>query len=167
MPTIAGIPQPAPKPPTANTPTPEQTTATPTTRPTNTLAPTSTLEPTETPAAAWLEPDPETITFDGSGWLGFTVQGTGVGGIDLGINVVNYPDGPSSSGRVARSTRITPPAISDACRNTGFEGETVDADDKFSLLGCWAGTVIIQLAHYVGSDYVLPRRYTVAVSGGP
>ena len=42
----------------------------------------------------------------------------------------------------------------------------MDADDTFSLLGCWAGTVIIQLAHYVGSDYVLLRRYTVAVRGG-
>ena len=55
--------------------TPTATTPSPTSTPVP--VPTDTLEPTVTPvpASAWLEPDPETVTFDGSEGLEFTVHG--------------------------------------------------------------------------------------------
>ena len=104
-------PEPAPAPPDTPTPSP---TSTPVPVPTDTPEPTV----TPVPATAWLEPDPETVTFDGSGWQTFTIHGTGVDRIDFSINAINYPDGPSSTGAVARTRRSTPPAASDACRNT-------------------------------------------------
>ena len=160
-------------------PAPEAPDATASPKPTSTLAPTPTLVPTPTPtntpeptqtpvpATAWLEPDPETITFDGSGCQTFTIHGTGIDRIDFSINAINYPDGPSSTGAVARTRRSTPPAASDACRNTGYEGYSEDPGDTFSLVGCRAGTSIIQLGEFVYGSYVLLRRYTVDVTGGP
>ena len=64
----------------AITPTPAHTATSP---PTPTPPPTS----TPVPGDAWLDPDPETVTFDGSEWREFTVRGTGVERIDLGVNV--------------------------------------------------------------------------------
>ena len=142
---------------------------TPTPSPTSTAVPvpTNTPEPTPAPATAWLEPDPETVTFDGSGWQTFTIHGTGVDRIDFSINAINHPDGPSSTGAVARTRRSTPPAASDACRNTGYEGYSENPGGTFSLVGCRAGTSIIQLGEFVYGSYVLLRRYTVDVTGGP
>ena len=124
----------------------------------NLQPPTSTLEP----ADAWLEPDPETVTFDGSEWREFTVRGTGVDRIDLGVNVW-----PGSTGAVGSTGSSSPPSVSEACESTSCTGYTLRDGWTVRLVGCQAGTVIIQLGRYVGDDYVLLRRYTVNVSGGP
>ena len=66
-------------------------------------AATPTLEPTHAPtpipATAGLEPDPTTVTIDGSGWRQFTVRGTGLEQINLLVNV-SAPGGPASTGAV-------------------------------------------------------------------
>ena len=151
------------------TPTPvQQEAVTPTPSPTSTPVPvpTDTPEPTETPvpASAWLEPDPETVTFDGSEWLEFTVHGTGVDHIDFGVNVW-----PGSTGAVGSTGGSSPPSVSEACESTSYTGYTLRDGWTVRLVGCQAGTVIIRLGEYVGDDYdyVLFRQYTVTVSGGP
>ena len=151
------------------TPTPvQQEAVTPTPSPTSTPVPvpTDTPEPTETPvpASAWLEPDPETVTFDGSEWLEFTVHGTGVDHIDFGVNVW-----PGSIGAVGSTGGSSPPSVSEACESTSYTGYTLRDGWTVRLVGCQAGTVIIRLGEYVGDDYdyVLFRQYTVTVSGGP
>ena len=80
----------------------------PTPEPTLEVTPEPTPEPTTIPATvdAWLEPDPETVTFDGGQWRQFTLRGTGLERVDLAINVSN-PDGPSSTGAVELECRIT------------------------------------------------------------
>ena len=120
-----------------------------------------------TPAAAdaWLEPDPSGITFDGE-WREFTVRGTGVERIDFSINVINFPNGPSSTGAVDLETRSSLPTPSDACQTTNFSGYAVSVGYTFHLVGCEAGTVIMQLADR-DNDYIVLREYTVTVSGGP
>ena len=82
-----------PSPSATPTPTPEAPTATPLPP---TPEPTATPRPTSTPADAWLEPDPETVTFDGGQWRQFAIRGTGLERVNLSINVFN-PDGPSST----------------------------------------------------------------------
>jgi hypothetical protein len=163
------LPDTGPEPDATASPPATATPSTPAPESTATPVPTDTPEPTVTPvpATAWLEPDPETVTFDGSGWQTFTIHGTGVDRIDFSINAINHPDGPSSTGAVARTRRSTPPAASDACRNTGYEGYSENPGGTFSLVGCRAGTSIIQLGEFVYGSYVLLRRYTVDVTGGP
>ena len=117
------------------------------------------------PADAWLEPDPETITFDGQ-WRQFAIRGNGLDGVDLGINVISYPDGPSSTGAVELESRSSLPSAADACRTTYYSGYAVSVGYTFHLVGCQAGTVIIEL-NDPANDYALLRRYTVTVSGGP
>ena len=141
----------------APVPTPPDT-PTPTPAPTPTPPPTSTPEP----ADAWLEPDPETVTFDGSEWLEFTVHGTGVDRIDLGVNVW-----PGSTGAVGSTGGSSPPSVSEACESTSYTGYTLRDGWTVRLVGCQAGRVIIQVGQFVGGEYVLHRRYTVNVSGGP
>ena len=140
--------------PTA-TPTP---TPMPTPMPTPTPAPTSTPEP----ADAWLDPDPETVTFDGSEWREFTVYGTGVERIDLGVNVW-----PGSTGAVGSTGGPSPPSVSEACESTSYTGYTLRDGWTVRLVGCRAGRVIIQVGQFVGGEYVMLRRYTFNVSGGP
>ena len=178
---IAAPPTPEPTarpttPPTAK-PTHTPTPATPV--PTNTPAPTPavTAVPTNTPtpvptstsvpstADAWLEPDPTGITFDGQ-WRQFALRGTGLERVDLAINVINYPDGPSSTGAVELESRRSLPSATDACRTTYYTGYAMSVDWTFSLVGCQAGTVIIRLSD-PANDYALIREYTVTVSGGP
>ena len=137
---------------------------TPTAAPTATPTPTPTPPPTATPepADAWLEPDPETVTFDGSEWREFTVHGTGVERIDLGVNVW-----PGSTGAVGLTGSSSPPSVSEACESTSYTGYTLRDGWTVRLVGCQAGRVIIQVGQFVGGEYVLLRRYTVNVSGGP
>ena len=156
--TTAPNPTPTPVQQQAVTPTPSPT-STPVPVPTDTPVPADTPVPT---ADAWLDPDPETVTFDGSEWREFTVHGTGVERIDLGVNVW-----PGSTGAVGSTSRPSPPSISEACESAYYAGYTVRDGRTIRLVGCQAGTVIIQLGQYVGDDYVLLRRYTVNVSGGP
>ena len=160
-------PEPTARPTTPPTAKPHTPVPAPTDTPalTDTPAPTPTPAPTDAPApvaAAWLEPDPETVTFDGSEWLEFTVHGTGVERIDLGVNVW-----PGSTGAVGSTGGSSPPSVSEACESTSYTGYTLRDGWTVRLVGCQAGTVIIQLGQYVGDDYVLLRRYTVNVSGGP
>ena len=161
-----GVTQPGPEPSATATPRPALATPEPTPEPepTSTPVPTDTPEPTATPvpATAMLEPDPETAVFDGSEWLEFTVHGTGVERIDLGVNVW-----PGSTGAVGLTGSSSPPSVSEACESTSYTGYTLRDGWTVRLVGCQAGTVIIQLGRYVGDDYVLLRRYTVNVSGGP
>ena len=152
-----GVTLPTPVPPPTPTPT-----LVPTPTPTNTPEPTQ----TPVPAQAWLEPDPETITFDGGQWRQFTLRGTGLERVDLAINVINYPDGPSSTGAVELESRSSLPSATDACRTTYYTGYSVSVGYTFSLVGCRPGVVIIRLAD-PGNNYALIREYTVAVSGGP
>ena len=152
------------------TPTPENTpTATPEDTPTPCPANTPTPVPTSTSvpstADAWLEPDTETITFDGQ-WRRFTIRGTGLRDIYLAINVINYPDGPSSTGAVELDSHSSLPSATDACRTTYYSGYSVSVGYTFSLVGCRAGTVIIRLED-PANDRALIREYTVTVSGGP
>ena len=140
-----------------------------------TLEPTAeaTQEPTQEPTAepttpaidVWLEPDPETITFDGH-WRQFTVRGAGLDRVHFSTNVINYPDGPSSTGAVELSSRRSPPSASDACETTYFSGYAKNVGDTFHMVGCQAGTVILRLAD-PSDGYTVLREYTVAVSGGP
>ena len=102
------------------------------------------------------------MTFDGGQWREFTVYGTGVERIDLGVNVW-----PGSTGAVGSTGSSSPPSVSEACESTSYTGYTLRDGWTARLVGCQAGTVIIQLGRYVGDDYVLLRRYTVNVSGGP
>ena len=143
---------------------PAPTPGTPTAEPTSTATPepTPTPEPAATPepADAWLEPDPESITVDGQ-WQVFTVRGTGVERIDLGVNVWL-----GSTGAVG-STGSSPPSVSEACERTRYTGYTLRDGWTVRLVGCQAGTVIIQVGQFVGGEYVMLRRYTVNVSGGP
>ena len=130
----------------------------------------ATPAPTPTPsipgaADAWLEPDPLGITFDGQ-WREFTIRGTGVESVELLTNVNNYPDGPSSTGAVELESYEPLPSASDACRKTYFSGYSVPVDFTFSLVGCRAGTVIIQLQN-PADGYAVLREYTITVSGGP
>ena len=141
----------------APVPTPPDTPA-PTPAPTPTPPPTS----TPVPADAWLDPDPETVTFDGSEWREFTVHGTGVERIDLGVNVW-----PNSTGAVGSTGSSSPPSVSEACENAHYTGYTFLDGRTVRLVGCQAGRVIIQVGQFVGGEYVLLRRYTVNVSGGP
>ena len=138
--------------------------------PTDTPEPTPTLAPTLTPTPlpppdAWLEPDPETVTFNGQ-WRQFTIRGTGLQNVDVLINVINYPDGPSSTGTVELHFGGGLPSASDACQSTFYTGYLVSVGRILNLVGCSAGTVIIQVAD-PGNDYIVLREYTVTVSGGP
>ena len=135
--------------------------------PTSTPGPTNTPEPTATPvpASAWLEPDPAGVTLGGE-WTEFTVHGVGIGRIDLGVNVIS-PSGPSSTGALGYSSRSTPPPAGDACEDAYFSGCTKSVGDTVSFVGCREGVAVIQLGEYVGGSYVLLKRYTVEVSGGP
>ena len=146
--------------------TPEAT-AELTATPEATAEPTATPEPTpSTPTVdAWLEPDPSGITFDGE-WREFAIRGTGLQGVRLSINVINYPDGPSSTGAVELESRRTLPTPGDACERTYFTGYSVSVGYTFSLVGCRAGTVILRLAD-PANDYAVIREYTVTVSSGP
>ena len=107
----------------------------------------------------------ETITFDGQ-WRQFAIRGTGLERVDLAINVINYPDGPSSTGAVELESGSSLPSATDACRTTYYTGYTMSVDWTFSLVGCQAGTVIIRLSD-PANDYAVLREYTVTVSGGP
>ncbi len=107
-------------------------------------------------AGGWMS-----ITVDGQ-WREFTVRGTGVERIDLGVNVW-----PGSTGAVGSTGSSSPPSVSEACESTSYTGYTLRDGWTVRLVGCQAGTVIIQLGRYVGDDYVLLRRYTANVSGGP
>ena len=64
--------------------------------------------------------------------------------LNFAINVINYPDDPNSTGAIERSSRRNPPLASDECNETYYTGYTVEADDTFHLVGCRAGTVIIE-----------------------
>ena len=109
VPTQTPAPTPEPTPEPTPLPTPEPT-------------PEPTLEPTTTTATdAWLEPDPESITFDGQ-WRQFTIRGTGLDDVRFSTNVINHPDGPNSTGAVELDSRSSLPSASDACRNTYFSG---------------------------------------------
>ena len=145
-PPATATPDPTPTPAATATPDP---TATPT--PAATTTPTATPEATATPLPtpspgtrdAWLEPDPSGITFDGQ-WREFTIRAVGMNDLNFAINVINYPDGPNSTGAIERSSRTNPPLASDECEETYYTGYTVEADDTFHLVGCRAGTVIIE-----------------------
>ena len=161
---VQGTPVPTPAPTGTPVPTPTPApTVTPTPAATNTPIPTATLPPVT--ADAWLEPDPTGITFDGQ-WRQFALRGTGLERVDLAINVINYPDGPSSTGAVELESRRSLPSATDACRTTYYTGYAMSVDWTFSLVGCQAGTVIIRLSD-PANDYALIREYTVTVSGGP
>ena len=86
--------------------------------------------------------------------------------LSFAINVINYPDGPSSTGAIERTIRRNPPSAVEACETTYYTGYTVRADTAFHLVGCEAGTVIIEIKDRE-NDYALVRRYVVTVSGGP
>ncbi len=86
--------------------------------------------------------------------------------LSFAINVINHPDGPSSTGAIERTIRRNPPLASDECKNTYYTGYNVEADDTFLLVGCRAGTVIIEIKDRE-NDYALVSRYVVTVSGGP
>ena len=86
--------------------------------------------------------------------------------VKFSINVINYPDGPNSTGAVELDSRSSLPTASDACRTTYFSGYAVSIGYTFHLVGCRAGTVILQLAD-PANDYAVLREYTITVSGGP
>ena len=125
----------------------------------------STLEPTPVlgPVDAWLEPDPESVTFANGQWREFTLCGTGLERVNLLINVFN-PNGPSSTGAVELESSDSLPSASDACLITYFSGYGVSVGYTFSLVGCEAGTVIIRLKD---RGYALIRDYAATVSSGP
>ena len=141
--TLTPTPTPTPTPAPTATPTPAAT-ATPT--PTATPEATATPSPTPSPGTrdAWLEPDPSGIAFDGQ-WREFTIRAVGMNDLNFAINVINYPDGPNSTGAIERSSRRNPPLASDECEEIYYTGYTVEADDTFHLVGCRAGTVIIEI----------------------
>ena len=155
-----------------HTPTPTPTPA-PTATPAATTTPTATPEATATPSPtpspgtrdAWLEPDPSGIAFDGQ-WREFTIRAVGMNDLDFAINVINYPDGPSSTGAIERTIRRNPPPAVEACETTYYTGYTVRADTAFNLVGCEAGTVSIEIKDRE-NGHALLRRYSVTVSGGP
>ena len=109
----------------APSPTPSPTPATPTPAPTDT--------PTPAPADAWLEPDPEGITFDGQ-WRQFTLRGSGLQRVDLGVNVI-YPDRPGSTGAVNLQSGNSLPSAIDACQTTYYSGYAVSVGYTFHLVG--------------------------------
>ena len=151
-------PTPGPSPTPAATETPVQ--------PETPVPPTNTPTPVSPPGVdAWLEPDPETITFDGQ-WRRFTIRGTGLDEVDFSINVINYPDGPSSTGAVELESGSSLPPASDACRKTYFSGYAVSIGFTFHLVGCQAGTVILRFEDPT-NGYAIIREYTITVSGGP
>ena len=162
--TVGPTSTPWPTPTREPTPTPG-----PVATPVPTPEPTATPEPTPTPSTptvdAWLEPDPTTITFDDGQWRQFEIRGTGLERVDLATNVINYPDGPSSTGAVELESRRTVPSATDACRATYYSEYERRVGDTFSMVGCRAGTVILQLAD--PSNNTVIREYTVTVSGGP
>ena len=86
----------------------------------------------------------------------------GVERIDLGVNVW-----PNSTGAVGSTGSSSPPSVSEACENAHYTGYTFLDGRTVRLVGCQAGRVIIQVGQFVGGEYVLLRRYTVNVSGGP
>ena len=157
------------------TPAPTETpipTATPI--PTETPVPTTPPDPTDPPPAptdapepsgAWLEPDPETVTFDGQ-WRPFTIPGTGLDEVRLSTNVRNSQEGSSSTGAVELSSRRSLPTPTDACQRTYSTGYAKNIGSAFHLVGCRAGTVIIRLAD-PNNDYAVLREYAITVSGGP
>ena len=156
---VLATPETTPKP--ILEPTPE-----PTLEPTPLPTPEPTPEPTITTATdAWLDPDPESITFDGQ-WRQFTIRGTGLDEVDFSINVINYPDGPSSTGAVELESGSSLPPASDACRKTYFSGYAVSIGFTFHLVGCQAGTVILRFEDPT-NGYAIIREYTITVSGGP
>ena len=152
-------------------PTPAATaTPIPTAAPIPTDTPEPTPAPTATPApavsaSAWLDPDPETVTFDGGQWRQFTIRGTGLDEVDFSINVINYPDGPSSTGAVELESGSSLPPASDACRKTYFSGYAVSIGFTFHLVGCQAGTVILRFEDPTNGHAII-REYTITVSGG-
>ena len=96
---VAPTPEPSPTPTGTEAPVQPDTPVPPNPTPVNT--------PTPAPPPgvdAWLEPDPETITFDGQ-WRQFTIRGTGLDRVDFSTNVINYPNGPNSTGAVEVSIR--------------------------------------------------------------
>ncbi len=151
-------------------PEPEPTT-TPTSIPDPEVTPEP--EPPEPPAPApptrleaWLDPDPATVTLDGGQWHEFTIQGTVGRRVGFAINVINRLEGPTSTGAVEIDSRPTPPSAQDACQATYYTVHYVDVGYTFHMVGCTAGTVIIDLSD-PANDYALVRRYTVTVDGGP
>ena len=165
---LTAAPTPAPTPGATATPTttPGATaTLTPTPGATATPTPAPTATPTPAPAAdAWLEPDPETVTFGGQ-WREFTMRGTGLQRVDIGVNVF-HPSGPGSTGALGVDSFGEAPSASEGCRNATYIGYVLPVGRTFSLVGCQAGTVIINLALPNDPSVVL-RSYTVTVSGGP
>ena len=105
------------------------------------------------------------ITFDGQ-WRQFTVRGTGLDSVEFSTNVINYPNGPSSTGAVELEVGNNPPPAGDACQTTYFSGYTKNVGDTFHLVGCRAGTVILRFED-PSNNYAIIREYTVTVSGGP
>ncbi len=161
-------PSPSPSPTATPTPSPSHTppaTATPTPLATATPTPPATATPSPGTRDVWLEPDPSGITFDGQ-WREFTVRAVGMNDLNFAINVINYPDGPNSTGAIERSSRTNPPLASDECEETYYTGYTVRADTAFNLVGCEAGTVSIEIKDRE-NGHALLRRYSVTVSGGP
>ena len=161
--------------PTAPVPPTLEPTQEPTLEPTQEPTLESTLEATPEPTAeptpvsstseAWLEPDPESVTFANGQWREFTLRGTGLQNVDLSINVFNS-NGPSSTGAVELAAGSALPSASDACLTTSFTGYGVWVGFTFNLVGCQAGTVIIWLLD-AANDFALIREYAVTVSGGP
>ena len=135
--------------------------------------PTATPEPTETPTPepgpqedeAWLEPDPEGATLDGQ-WREFTVRAPGVRRPEVAFNVIGYGGAPTSTGAVALSAADTPPDAGEACESASYGSLRVTEGGTFWLVGCEAGTVVIEILDPCNGRALL-KRYSVAVSGGP
>ena len=169
----APVSTPDPEPATTPKPTAEPTVE-PTSEPGETTEDASTPVPTTPPdpidppeptlSEAWLEPDPETITFDGQ-WRQFNVGGN-LADVSLEINVFGLQGEPISTGAIelTQSSRLIP-AIN-ACEDTYYIGFDVGAGDTIHLVGCIPGTVIIRLED-PANDYALLQEYTVTVASGP
>ena len=133
---VAGTPAPTPGTPNSGKPTliptpplPNMPVPTPADTPVPANTPVSTDTPAPAPVAdAWLEPDPETVTFDGSQWREFTVHVTGLDQIDLGTNVW-----PNSTGAVGSTSRPSPPSIAEGCEGAVYTGYTLRDSRTFNM----------------------------------
>ena len=86
--------------------------------------------------------------------------------VAFSTNVINYPNGPSSTGTVELEVSTAPPSASGACQTTYLSGYAMSVGTTFSLVGCQAGTVILRLED-PANDYAVLREYNVTVSSGP
>lgn len=125
--------------------------------------------PTPTPAgpAAWLEPNPEDVTLDGSALRAYTVRTSGLETVNIVVNAA-YPEGQGESSTgiaapVQGAVQNTPAVECEGRRSVAFNAA---AGDTIYLIGCQAGISYVDLLNREG-DHESLRKYAVTVTGGP